>query len=63
MTAAYSFVTNEMAREMNKYIGYLETSMGFGNTFGPVLGGFAYGCFGFVGTFLFFSTIILMGTI
>jgi MFS family permease len=61
MTAAYSYGTNEMAREKNKYIGYLETSMGFGNTFGPVLGGFAYGYFGFVGTFLFFSALITVG--
>jgi MFS family permease len=57
------FGTKEMVLEKDRYIGYLESSMGFGNTLGPGLGGFIYEYFGFAGTFLLFSTFIMFGFI
>jgi len=61
MTCSYSFVINEMAREKDKYIGYIETTMGVGDTVGPAVGGLVYAYFGYVGTFMAFSGFIYIG--
>lgn len=61
MTCAYSFVTNEMSSEKDKYIGYVETSLGIGDTLGPGLGGLVYALVGYTGTFLTFSAFIYIG--
>ena len=61
MTCTYSFVTNELGREKDKYIGYAETTMGIGDLFGPGLGGLLYAYFGYAGTFIAFSVFIYIG--
>lgn len=63
MTCAYSYATNEMAKDKDKYIAYLETSSGIGDILGPAVGGFAFVYFGYVGTFILFSACIYLGII
>lgn len=63
MSCSYSFGTNEMAKEKDKYIGYLETSLGAGDTLGPAFGGLTYAYFGYIGTFIIFSGFINFGII
>lgn len=52
-----------MSREKDKYIGYVETTMGVGDTLGPGLGGLIYAYFGYVGTFMAFSAFIYIGIV
>lgn len=39
---AYSFATNEMRKEKDRYIGYVEMALGVGDMIGPSIGGFVY---------------------
>jgi MFS family permease len=61
LTCAYSFGTIEMRHEKDKYIGYLETGSGIGDTLGPALGGLVYATVGYKGTFLLFGSFIYFG--
>ena len=61
--AAYSFATNEMCSEKDRYIGYVEMALGLGDMMGPAIGGFVFGIYGYTGTFLIFSSIIMTGVI
>jgi MFS family permease len=63
MVCAFAFVTKDMYSEKDKYIGYIETSIGFGNTLGPFMGGILFMHLGFIGTFLFFGFFTLLGII
>ncbi|CDW85626.1 permeases of the major facilitator superfamily [Stylonychia lemnae] len=60
---AYSFATNEMSDDKDRYIGYVEIATGLGDMVGPALGGFVFQSSGFVGTFLAFSAIVFVGAI
>lgn len=40
--AAYSFATNEMNKEKDTYIGYVEMACGVGDMIGPSIGGLVY---------------------
>ncbi len=59
----YSYATNEMSEEKDKYISYVEMALGIGDMVGPAMSGVFYGLFGFTGTFIIFSSMILLGTI
>lgn len=59
----YSYATNEMSIEKDLYIGYVEMALGIGDMIGPAMSGVFYGLFGFTGTFIIFSAMILFGTI
>ena len=50
-----------MALEKDKYIGYIEMSVGIGDMVGPALAGVLYDMGGFKGTFLLFGIIIFFG--
>lgn len=63
MTCAYSYATNEMGKEKDRYIGYLETSSGGGDVLGPAIGGLAFAYLGYAGTFMLFSACIYLGII
>ena len=63
MTCAYSYATNEMAKEKDKYIAYLEISSGIGDVLGPAIGGVAFAYLGYVGTFILFSFWIYLGVV
>ena len=38
----YSFATNDMNLDRDRYIGYVEVSLGVGDVIGPLIGGVAY---------------------
>jgi MFS family permease len=59
----YSFATNELALEKEKYIGFVEMALGLGDMFGPAMAGLFYEFLGFSGTFAFFGGMIALGTI
>lgn len=59
----YSYATNEMSLEKDVYIGYVEMALGIGDMVGPAMSGVLYAMFGFIGTFITFSAMILFGTI
>jgi MFS family permease len=52
-----------MREDKDRYIGYVEIALGVGDVIGPAIGGFCFGSFGFVGTFLVFGAMILTGII
>jgi len=60
---AYSFATNEMNNDKDTYIGYVEMSLGVGDMIGPAIGSFLYDFYGYTGTFVTFSSIVLFGII
>ena len=59
----YSFATNEMSHEKEKYIGYVEMALGVGDMVGPALAGIFYEFLGFSGTFAFLGGMIALGTL
>ncbi len=59
----YSYATNEMSHEKELYIGYVEIALGIGDMIGPALSGVFYAMFGFIGTFIIFSSMIFLGTL
>lgn len=50
-----------MSFDKDTYVGYVEMSLGVGDMIGPAIGGFVYDYYGYVGTFLVFSGMILFG--
>jgi hypothetical protein len=52
-----------MSLEKELYIGYVEIALGVGDMIGPALSGVFYAIFGFIGTFIIFSLMILIGTL
>lgn len=60
---AYSYATNEMSHDKDKYIGYVEMSLGVGDMIGPAVGGIVYDSAGFMGTFVLFGAMVFIGLI
>ena len=60
---AYSFDTNEMNHDKDRYIGYVEMALGVGDMIGPAIGGVVYNFSGFSGTFGVFGVMIFIGII
>jgi MFS family permease len=52
-----------MSFDKDKYVGYVEMALGIGDMMGPFIGGVAYEHTGFVGSFITFGVIILLGLI
>ena len=52
-----------MSSEKDKYIGYVEMSLGVGDMIGPAIGGFIFDLSGFVGTFILFGAMIFVGIV
>lgn len=52
-----------MSDEKDKYIGYIEMSLGIGDMIGPAIGGIVFDLIGFVGAFISFGGMIFVGII
>ena len=52
-----------MSDDKDKYIGYIEMSLGIGDMVGPAIGGIIYDLAGYVGTFFSFGAMILLGMV
>ena len=50
-----------MSFDKDTYVGYVEMALGVGDMIGPAIGGVVYEYSGYVGTFMVFSGMILMG--
>jgi predicted MFS family arabinose efflux permease len=52
-----------MSHDKDRYISYVEMSMGVGDMVGPAIGAFIFQFVGYVGTFLFFTLMVVLGII
>jgi len=52
-----------MSFDKDTYVGYVEMSLGVGDMIGPAFAGVVYDMNGYVGTFITFSGMVLIGLI
>lgn len=52
-----------MGHDKDRYIGYVEMSLGVGDMIGPAIGGIMYDSAGYVGTFLIFGLMVFVGLV
>ena len=57
-TEAYSFVSQAYTEDVEKMIALIETTVGAGTMFGPMLGSFVYSAVGFEWTFYIFGIVM-----
>ena len=63
VTSIYSTVSYEYPDQRVRYIGYIEMCLGLGMFLGPFISGFMYSYLEYLGTFIFFGLLLVIGFI